>query len=150
MARNQHAVVHRDGTHRNQLFFLFFTLVAGPRRSLSLKLSDTTNMHKLTAMARGVWQARSFFLSLPRLELSDTQVYEPCTRGRLGIAAQFCNAVVLKLPRRPRTSSGPRPRRTLNCRTLNCLNRRHDPKNYSSPVHREEERLSLYPEPSSL
>ena len=42
------------------------TLVTGPRRSLSLK-----------------W--------------SDTRVYEPQTRARLGTTAQFCKVVVLKL-----------------------------------------------------
>jgi len=46
-------------------FFLFFTLVTGPRRSLSLKLSDTG-------------------------------VYEPQIRARLGTTAHFCKVVVLK------------------------------------------------------
>jgi len=44
----------------------FFTLVTGPRRSLSLKLSDT-------------------------------RVYAPQIRARLGITAHFCKVVVLKL-----------------------------------------------------
>ena len=47
-------------------FFFFFTLVTGPRRSLSLKLSDTT-------------------------------LYEPQIRARLGTTAHFCEVVVLKL-----------------------------------------------------
>ena len=41
------------------VFFFFFTLVTGPRRSLSLKLSDT-------------------------------RVYEPQIRARLGTTAHFC------------------------------------------------------------
>ena len=44
--------------------FFFFTLVTGPRRSLSL-------------------------------DLSDTRVYEPPIRARLGTAARFCKVVVL-------------------------------------------------------
>ena len=44
--------------------FFFFTLVTGPRRSLSLKLSDT-------------------------------RVYEPQIRARLGTTAHFCEVVVL-------------------------------------------------------
>jgi len=47
------------------IFFFFFTLVTGPRRSLSLKLSDT-------------------------------RVYEPQIRARLGTTAHFCEVVVLK------------------------------------------------------
>jgi len=47
-------------------FFFFFTLVTGPRRSLSLKLSDT-------------------------------RVYEPQIRARLGNTTHFCEVVVLKL-----------------------------------------------------
>jgi len=46
------------------LFFFFFTLVAGPRRSLSVKLSDT-------------------------------RVYAPRIRARLGTTAHFCELVVL-------------------------------------------------------
>jgi len=45
--------------------FFFFTLVTGPRRSLSL-------------------------------ELSDTRVYEPQVRSRLGTTTHFCEVVVLK------------------------------------------------------
>jgi len=48
------------------IFFFFFTLVTGPRRSLSLKLSDT-------------------------------RVYEPQLRARLGTTAHFCRVVVLEL-----------------------------------------------------
>ena len=48
------------------LLLSFFTLITGPRRSLSLKLSDT-------------------------------RVYEPQIRTRLGTAAHLCKAVVLKL-----------------------------------------------------
>ena len=44
-------------------FFFFFTLVTGPRMSLSLKLSDTS-------------------------------VYEPQIRARLGTTAHFCRVVV--------------------------------------------------------
>ena len=51
---------------RRMLFFFFFTLVTGPGRSLSLKMSDT-------------------------------RVYEPQIRARLGTAAHFCRVVVLKL-----------------------------------------------------
>ena len=47
-------------------FFFFFTLVTGPRRSLSLKLSDT-------------------------------RVYGPQIRARLGTTAHFFEVVVLKL-----------------------------------------------------
>ena len=47
-------------------FFFFFTLGTGPRRSLSLKLSDT-------------------------------RVYEPQIRARLGTTAHFFKVVVLKL-----------------------------------------------------
>ena len=36
-------------------------------------------------------------LLLSRLELSDTKVYEPSIRARLGTTAHFCNPVVLKL-----------------------------------------------------
>ena len=46
--------------------FFFFTLVTGPRRSLSLKLSDT-------------------------------RVYAPQIRARLGTTTHFCEVVVLKL-----------------------------------------------------
>ena len=54
--------------------FLFFTLVTGPRRSLSLKLSDT-------------------------------RVYEPQIRARLGTTAHFCEVVVRTTlpPRRHRS-----------------------------------------------
>ena len=55
---------HARGVGRH--FFFFFTLVTGPRRSLSLKLSDT-------------------------------RVYEPQIRARLGTTAHFCEVVVLKL-----------------------------------------------------
>jgi len=48
------------------IFFVFFTLVTGPRRSLSLKLSDT-------------------------------RVYGPQIRARLGTTAHFCGVVVLEL-----------------------------------------------------
>ena len=48
------------------LLLFFITLVAGPRRSLSLTLSDT-------------------------------RVYEPQIRARLGTTAHFCEVVVLKL-----------------------------------------------------
>jgi len=42
--------------------------------------------------------APSFFsLLLSRLELSDTKVYAPYIRARLGTAAHFCEVVVLKL-----------------------------------------------------
>jgi len=47
------------------LLYFFFALVTGPRRSLSL-------------------------------ELSDTKVYEPQTRARLGITSHFCEVVVLQ------------------------------------------------------
>ena len=42
----------------------------------------------------------NFFFSsllLSSLELSDTKVYEPQMRARLGTAAHFCEAVVIKL-----------------------------------------------------
>ena len=61
------------------LFFLFLTLVTGPKRSLSLKLSDT-------------------------------RVYEPSIRARLGTAAHLCEVVVLKLRTRVRLP----PRRRAN------------------------------------
>jgi len=48
-----------DGALQGPHFFLFFTLVTGPRRFLSLKLSDT-------------------------------RVYEPQMRARLGTTAYFC------------------------------------------------------------
>ena len=54
-----------DAPSRDLLLF-FFTLVTGPRRSLSLKLSDT-------------------------------RVYEPQLRARLGTTAHFCRVVVRKL-----------------------------------------------------
>jgi len=38
----------------------------------------------------------SFSFLLSSLELSDTKVYEPCIRARLGTAAHFCEVVVLK------------------------------------------------------
>ena len=64
---------HRQPARRHCLLGLqlrnpapFFTLVTGPRRSLSLKLSDT-------------------------------RVYEPQIRARLGTTAHFCKVVVLKL-----------------------------------------------------
>ena len=50
------------------VFFFFFTLVTGPIRSLSLKLSDT-------------------------------RVYEPQIRARLGTTAHLCKVVVLDLNR---------------------------------------------------
>ena len=50
----------------NPFSFFLFTLVTGPRRSLSLKLSDT-------------------------------RVYEPQIRARLGTTAHFCEVAVLKL-----------------------------------------------------
>jgi len=49
-----------------RVFFFSFSLVAGPGRSLILKLSDT-------------------------------RVYEPQIRARLGTASHFCEVVVLKL-----------------------------------------------------
>ena len=49
----------------SSFFFFFFTFVTGPRRSLSLKLSDT-------------------------------RVYEPQIRARLGTTAHLCEVVVLK------------------------------------------------------
>ena len=53
--------VHLPSRRRSQrgAFFFFFTLVTGPRRSLSLKLSDT-------------------------------RVYEPHIRARLGTTTHFC------------------------------------------------------------
>ena len=36
-------------------------------------------------------------LLLSSIELSDTQVYEPYIRARLGTASHFCEVVVLKL-----------------------------------------------------
>ena len=51
------------GGHRDTFFFFFFTLVTGPRRSLSLKLSDT-------------------------------RVYAPQIRARLGTTAHFFEVVV--------------------------------------------------------
>ena len=48
------------------MIFFFFTLVTGPRRSLSLKLSDT-------------------------------RVYEPQIRARLGITEHSCEVGVLQL-----------------------------------------------------
>ena len=53
----------RVHVQRHPALILFFTLVAGPRRSLSLTLSDTN-------------------------------VYEPQTRVRLGTTAHFCKEVV--------------------------------------------------------
>ena len=38
-----------------------------------------------------------FFLITLGLELSDTKVYEPLIRARLGTAARFCRVLVLKL-----------------------------------------------------
>ena len=37
-------------------------------------------------------------LLLSSLEMSDTDVYEPSIRARLGTAAHFCQVLVLKLP----------------------------------------------------
>ena len=51
-------------------FFFFFTLVTGPRRSVSLKLSDT-------------------------------RVYEPQIRARLGTPAHDCAVVVVELQPHP-------------------------------------------------
>ena len=55
------------------LFFFFITRVTGPRRSLSLKLSDT-------------------------------RVYEPELRARLGTAVHFCKVVVLRRASHARSS----------------------------------------------
>ena len=74
-------------------------------------------------------------LCLLSLELSDTKVYEPGTRARLGIATRSCKVVVLKL--RPvvmrwtwtckgmcaSSSRGPKPW-TLNIRSLRIRNLR--------------------------
>ena len=49
-----------------RVFFFFFTLVTGPTRSLSLKLSDT-------------------------------RVYEPQIRARLGTTTHFCEVVGIDL-----------------------------------------------------
>jgi len=65
----------------HNFFFFFFTLVTGPRRSLGLKLSDTS-------------------------------VYAPQIRARLGTTAHFCRVVVLKLRahlRTPRSFPEPTP-----------------------------------------
>ena len=62
--------------------FLFFsiTLVTGPRRSLSLKLSDT-NVYEPQMRAllgnHNTTRCFSSSLFLSSLELSDAQVYEP-------------------------------------------------------------------------
>jgi len=61
---------HGDNRDQGPHFFFFFvTLVTGPRKSLSLKLSDS-------------------------------RVYEPQLRARLGTTAHFCEVVVLKVPPR--------------------------------------------------
>ena len=45
-------------------------------------------------------------LLLSSLELSDTKVYEPYTRTRLGTASHFCEVVVLKLRTVPIDAGG--------------------------------------------
>jgi len=102
-----------------KVFFFFFTLVTGPRRSLSLKLSDTQvyaplirallGNHNTTIQGGGEQRLRRedhdyrealhprqggllhFFFTLVTgpirslsLNLSDTRVYEPQIRARLG------------------------------------------------------------------
>jgi len=59
-------------------FLLLFTLVTGPGRSLSLKLSDT-------------------------------RVYEPHIRARLGTTSHFCGVVVLNWGGEPRSSGTSSP-----------------------------------------
>ena len=71
LSRPRHPT-HNRSVPTSHSFFLFFTLVSGPRRSLSLKLSDT-------------------------------RVYEPQIRARLGTTAHFCEVVVLKLRAVPST-----------------------------------------------
>jgi len=51
---------------------------------------------------RGGFSSSLSSLLLPSLELSDTKVYEPSIRARLGTASHFCLVVVLKL----RTKAG--------------------------------------------
>ena len=53
------------------------------------------NMLNLVASVSTKVLPSSFLLS--RLECSDTQVYEPCIRARLGSAAHFCEEVVSQL-----------------------------------------------------
>ena len=90
----------------------FFTLVTGPRRSLSLKLSDTKVYAPQIrggtgAFSRGKLEKRTlrmelaFFFTLATglrrslsLKLSDTTVYKPQLRARLGTTAHFCEVVV--------------------------------------------------------
>ena len=58
------------------------------------------------------------------LELSDTKVYEPYIRARLGTAAHFCEVVVLKLRTVPgATTSSGRWRRTATTPTATSFSR---------------------------
>jgi len=65
-----------------EIFFFFFTLVTGPRRSLSLKLSDTRELggHAPDLEAphvRPLERVPGPSLLLSSLELSDAKVYKP-------------------------------------------------------------------------
>ena len=84
------------------LFFFFLTLVTDPRRSLSLKLSDT-------------------------------RVYEPQTRARLGTTAQLCRVVVLKFSNLVRDSAQLR----LRIRHLPRLRLHLPPKHSGIPPQRK-------------
>ena len=75
--------------------FFFFTLVRGPRRSLSLKLSDA-RVYVFSAAVCMVSLIFFFFFTLlsgPRralgLKLSDTRVYAPQIQARL-VTRAFC------------------------------------------------------------
>jgi len=61
--------------------------------------------------ASGGRRAHLFFSSLllSSLELSDTKVYEPEIRARLGTAARFCEVTVLGLRTLPRLGAQLRP-----------------------------------------
>ena len=85
-------------------FFFSFTLVTGPRRSLSLKLSDT-------------------------------RVYEPQIRARLGTTAHFCE-VVSNMIRSPRHS-------TLHRKTpwMQCWGKAQGPARTCNASKKEEEEL---------
>jgi len=93
----------RLGPHRGRdhvVFFFFSTLITGPGRSLSLKLSDARVYAPVVRRAVPwsrqrvhVVSSSSSSLLLASLELSDPKVYEPEIRARLGTAAHFCKVV---------------------------------------------------------
>ena len=105
--------------------FFFFTLVTGPRRSLSLKLSDT-------------------------------RVYEPQIRARLGTtgsnpAPSTLHPAPYTLHPKPQTPNPPplNPRKGLSCRHVPSMRQPSEASRRSQLIYTSRKSMSLKYEPSS-